>query len=145
MKDASWLLVANGSTANLYRVEKKTKLVRIESFEHPESRLHNQDLVSDKPGRDFESVGNARHAYTPHISPKGQEVIDFARQLVAHLEEGRINESFDRLYLVASPNMLGIMRQHLTPPTLKLIQGEADKDLTQVPHDRLIEQLPFVF
>mgnify|MGYP003504929667 FL=1 len=28
----------------------------------PAAHLHNRDLVSDRPGRSYESVGGARHA-----------------------------------------------------------------------------------
>ncbi len=130
MVNESWIVVANSSLARIYKKDKKN-LIEIKLFEHPESRLHNRDLVDDKPGRDFESVGNARHSLEPHHTPHEHEMMLFAKELANYLENARNQGNFDRLYLAASPDMLGKLRQILDHSTAKLIEAEIDKDLTQ--------------
>ncbi len=145
MKKNSWLLVANGSIARIYKVEKQQSLIEVETLEHPESRLHNRDLVSDKPGRDFESVGFARHSLEPHSSPKQNEFNLFAKHLASYLENARNKGEFDRLYIAAGPALLGLLRQSLDATTTKLVSGEIDKDMTQMRPDEIVSHLPFLF
>lgn len=143
MKNETWLLVANSSTAKLFKIEKQKNLTELKAFEHPESRLHNIDLVSDRPGRDFESSGTRRHALEQKTSPKKQEFQIFVKELADFLEESQ--GKFEALYLSASPTILGLLRQSLHPNTLKLVKGETDKDLIGFKAHELPSHLPFFF
>ncbi len=145
MKKDSWLLVANSSLARIFKLVKRHELQELKTFEHPESRLHNLDLVSDKPGRDFESAGIGRHALEPKIMPKRQEFAVFAKHLADYLDEARNRGEFDTLYIAASPSLLGLLRQALDPHTAKLIKGEVDKDMTQMKPQEIPGHLPFLF
>jgi protein required for attachment to host cells len=146
MKKDSWLIVANSSLARIYKMVTRHNLKEIKVLEHPESRLHNIDLVSDKPGRDFESaVGIRRHALEPKVMPKQQEFAIFAKQLANYLEEALNHGEFETLYIAASPSLLGLLRQTLHPNIIKLIKGEVDKDMTQMKPDEIPSHLPFLF
>lgn len=145
MKKESWLLVANSSFARIFKFKKIESLEEVKNFEHPESRLRNSDLVSDKPGRDFESVGVTRHALEPKISPKRLEFITFAKHLADQLEESRKNEEFGDLYIAASPTLLGLLRQSLHPNTAKVVKGEIDKDITHLKPEEIAPHMPFFF
>lgn len=138
MKRETWVLVANSSVARVYRLEKHN-LVEHALFDHPQSRLHNRDLVSDKPGRDFESVGSARHAMEPRHSPKDVEADLFAKELARFLEAGRNRGEYDRLFVALSPAMLGLLRNNLDSATAKLISEEVDKDITQLKTDEILK------
>ena len=144
MKKGTWLVVANSSFAKIFKLEKKESLIEVESFEHPESRLRDSDLVSDKPGRGFESVGQARHAMESQSSPKHQEFINFAKQLAHYLESARNKGEYERLYIAASPVLLGLLRQALHPATTKLLRGEVDKDMTHMNPNEILTHLPFL-
>lgn len=145
MKKDTWLVVANSSSAKIYKIGHKQTLVELEMLEHPESRLHNRDLVSDKPGRDFESVGHARHAVAPRTWPQQQEMINFAKQLGDHLEQALTIGSYEKLYIAASPTMLGLLRNAFHPNTAKHVSGEVDKDMTHLKPDEIVKQIPFLF
>src|SRR4051794_21082580 len=119
MKKDSWLLVANSSIARIFKIEKRHELTEIKVLEHPESRLRNLDLVSDKPGRDFESAGAGRHALEPKVLPKRQEFAVFAKSLADYLETARNQGEFETLYVAASPALLGLLRQSLHPNIAK--------------------------
>src|SRR5271170_8124938 len=111
MKKDSWLIVANSSLARIFKLVTRQELKELKVIEHPESRLHNIDLVSDRPGRDLELGGTRRHALEPKVMPKRQEFIVFAKQLADYLENARNNGEFDTLYIAASPALLGLLRQ----------------------------------
>ncbi len=145
MKKDTWLVVANSSSAKIFKVAHKQTLIELEVFEHPESRLHNRDLVSDKPGRDFESMGATRHAVEPRIWPHQQEVINFAKQLAEHLETALNKGEYEKVYIAATPTMLGIMRNSFHPNTAKHVGGEVDKDMTHMKPDEIIKNVPFLF
>lgn len=143
-KDQTWLLVANSSLARIFKVQKRQSLIELEVLEHPESRLHDRDLVSDKPGRGFESTGSSRHSMEPQTSPKQLEFMTFAKNIAHYLEEARLKGDFNRLYLVASPTLLGLLRQSLYPSTMQLISGELDRDMTHMKSNEIIGHLPFL-
>lgn len=145
MKKDTWLVVANSCSAKIYKVGHKQTLVEIEILEHPESRLHNRDLVSDKPGRDFESMGNTRHAVEPRVWPQQQEVINFAKLLADHLEKAFNNGNFEKMYVAANPTMLGLLRGSVHSNIAKHIAGEVDKDMTHMKPDEIIKNVPFLF
>ncbi|MCE2983027.1 MAG: host attachment protein [Parachlamydia sp.] len=140
-----WLVAANSSIARVYKIEKQQSLVEVEQLEHPESRLHTRDLVTDKPGRDFESVGHARHAFESFPSPKQLEFSQFAKELSDYLSAARQRGEYDCLYIAASPTLLGLLRQSLDNETAKLVKGEIDKDMTHMNTNEIITHVPFIF
>lgn len=145
MKKDCWLLVANSSLARIFKFEKRHELKEIKVMEHPESRLHNIDLVSDKPGRDFESSGNRRHALEPKVLPKKLEFAAFAKDIAEYLENARQEGVYDTLYIAAGPALLGLLRQSFHPNTVRIIKGEMDKDMTQMKTMDIPSHLPFLF
>lgn len=143
MTKNTWLVVANASIARIFRVPTIKSLIEVEVLKHPESRLHTRDLVTDKPGRGFESRGTARHNLDQQTSPKEQEYLVFAKDICNYLDIVRNNGEIDRLYIAAGPNLLGLIRQNLHPTTAKLVQGELDKDMTHMSPEEILALLPF--
>jgi protein required for attachment to host cells len=144
MKKHIWILVANSSNAIIYEALNNHSLKELERLEHPASRLHDQDLVSSRPGRSFDSIGPARHAMEYTTSPKTHEFQLFAQELVHHLEKGVDKALFNRLYIAATPHFLGILREALPERLKHLVIGEVHKDLTQAREDHIRQELPDV-
>ena len=139
----TWVIVAESSRARVFETAKSRQdLNEIESFSHPESRLHDRDLTSDLPGRAFDSHGQNRHAMEQPVDPKEKEVVNFARQLSHYLETARSNNEFQHLGLVAPPEMLGILRETLSPETSKLLAFEVSKNLVKLPQKEISSHLP---
>lgn len=128
---ATWVVCANGWCAKIFRVVKFPKIEECEFLEHPESRLRNQDLVSSKSGRTFESMGMSRSAYEQRNEPHHLELEKFAKLLGEHLARARQAQSFSRLYLMASPAFLGLLRPHLDRLTQESLVAEIGKDMTE--------------
>jgi protein required for attachment to host cells len=131
MSEIKWVVVANSSIAKIFCILKFPHLKEISVLEHPESRLHNQDLVSSKPGRNFQSGGTTRHAYSPETEPKQVEAEKFARVLAEHLTTSFQQKDFSQLYLLSSPGFLGLLRPQLHSLTQGAILGEFPIDLTE--------------
>ena len=137
-----WVLVADNSRARVFSARSSNSaLEEVDGFVHAASRLHDRDLTSDLPGRAFDSLGGGRHAMEQRVDPKDEQAIRFAEQLTAYLEDGRVHHRYDKLYVVAPPAFLGILRDHyghIAP----LVSTEIDKHLTQCTPAELRQHLP---
>jgi protein required for attachment to host cells len=137
-----WVVVADASRARIFTAEKPVDpLTEIETLSNPEARLHEGDLVSDRGGR-ISSGEGARHGYGAGNAAKDEVVGRFAAEVCRHLEKGRTSRSFDKLYVVAAPQFLGLMRKHQSDALRGLVSGEIASDLTTQPPDRIRAQLP---
>jgi protein required for attachment to host cells len=129
--EKTWVLVANGSQAKLYRVVKFPKIEELTTFAHLESRLHNKDLVSNRPGQGSDRVGFASHSYEPPSDPHELELEKFAKDLGRSLSGSCQKGEFSRLYVMASPSFLGLLRPHLDQKTKTCIVAEVPKDMIE--------------
>ena len=125
----TWVIAANGSHAKIFRMVKFPKLEELEELDHPESRLRNQDLVTSAEGRAFESIGTKRSAYQPAVGPHQQELEKFARFIGEYLTRAKRDQSFSRLYVLANPSFLGLLRPHLNGLQENIV-AEIGKDVT---------------
>ena len=101
-----------------------------ETTEHKSPSTQAQG--SDAPGRSFASVGAARSAVGQtdwHDEDERQFLVKVAQRLEAALAAGEVK----RLFIVAPPRALGMIRPHYSPATRKAVVAEIDKDLTKTP------------
>lgn len=133
MKKTVWVVVANRGVARLFQASQPTGgLQEMDAFIHPEARLHDQDLVSDRPGRGFERAGPGRHAEEPDSTVAEVETGNFALELARFLLKGRNEGRFDALMLVAAPAFLGSLRDHLDGQVRDRILLEVAKNLVHL-------------
>lgn len=128
----TWVVVADKCQAKIFRMIKGHKLEEIFHLEHPESGLHNRDLISSRPGRGFQSMAKSqtRSAYQPETEPKQVEAIKFASEIASLLYSASTKGEFQNLYLIADPSFLGLLRQHIHPQIQKHVVAEIAKELT---------------
>jgi protein required for attachment to host cells len=144
MEKLTWVVVANGSLAQIFLSIRGGELDLIEEMENPTAHLNTHELVSDRPGRSFDSNGAGRHAMEPPISPHEEQQIKFVRSVAERVNKAHEAKEFGRLYLVAAPTVLGQLRKQLSPNAISLIAEEFNKDLTHVSVEKLRDHLPFV-
>jgi protein required for attachment to host cells len=142
MKKEIWIVAANSAYAKIYKAENNHKLVEVAALSHPESRLHDRDLVSSRPGITNSSLGARRSSMEPQTTPKEQEIALFAKQICQYLDTANHQTNLNRIYLTASPAFLGILRQHLSASINHLIAGEVDRDLTHLSPEEIRGHLP---
>lgn len=138
----TWVLVAENSRARLFDWQSQDVLHEISDLSHPESRLHERDLVSDKPGRIFDGAGEGRHARQAPTSAKHHESQTFAKEIVAMLEQSRCRNEFEHLVIMAAPQFLGQLREEMPPSLQKTVLHEIDKNLAQHPVEDIRKHLP---
>ncbi len=142
-----WIIVADASRAKIFSVNKikfingKEKLSLVKELTHPESRLHDLDIVTDKPGRYAARMGQARGSFAEQTEPRKHEVENFACQLANYLEASRAENAFSELILVAPSHFYGVMNKHFHPPLKKVISQVIDKDYTKDTEKELEDHL----
>ena len=129
----TWIVIANGARARVVQnngpakgIEALVDLV----FEGDHSA--SSEVMADKPGRTFDSVGSSRHAMEPSTDPHEALKTQFAKR-IADVLDNRI-DSYDRMILVAPPATLGLLRKSLSDAVADKVTGELGKDLTHLPN-----------
>ena len=99
-----------------------------------------RDIMSDKPGRSFASMGGGRRSAMEYASdPVSEDQREFIRQVIALLESHRRAGDFDRLAIFAEHDMLGHLRQ-LMPHSLRdKVIREVPKNFLHLPAQELSE------
>jgi protein required for attachment to host cells len=127
-----WVIAADAGEARLFTRDKKYgPLTEHKDWLHPESRLHGQDLETDRPGRSFASHGYGQSDMEPGTDPKKQEAERFATDLAHVLNEARARGDFQHLQIVAAPAFLGMLRDRLDSETRDRIDRAVDKNVTK--------------
>lgn len=127
----TWVVVADAAHALIYsRPAHRAPLELVQTFAEEKARAAEHDLLSDSPGRTFDSMGAGRHAKQPEHTMKQNLREAFARQIAEFVEAGRTANRFAHLAIVAAPTLLGELRSHLSDPTLQLLEIEIHKHMT---------------
>jgi protein required for attachment to host cells len=127
----TWVVVADSGRADIYsRLKRFSPLESVQCLTEPEARSKAHELVSDAPGRSFDSRGEGRHAMEPDQSGKEHLRESFARRIADVLEPARNEGRFQQLVIVAAPAVLGALRQQLSHATQRQVVAEIDKNMT---------------
>ncbi len=136
------VVVADQSKARIFTVDDpKGELIPVDELEHPEARIKEKEMLSDRPGRSFDSAGHGRHALGTSVEPSKQEAIRFAKTVAEYLRTAHNEDRCRRLVLVAGPPFLGLLRDNL-----KSLSGvridEIEKNLGQYDAREIRKRLP---
>ena len=138
----TWILIANRSSASLFESDWPGKSMRrIQDIPHPQGRMQNREIDTDKPGRSFTSFGQSRHAMSTEEEPTEHIAHQFALDLAELLNKGRVAHAYDKLVLMAEPKFLGILRAALDANTAALVVQTVNKDLPNVKEEDLAKYL----
>jgi protein required for attachment to host cells len=142
MLTVDWILIANRSRASI--VHALPHGVRpyptLASYIHAEGRLRPHERDSDVSGR-IQHPGGARSTIEPHEDRDHVEARRFAKQLVDVLDRDRQNGRFDRLFVIAPPAFLGVLRETWPNPLRDRIALELNEDLLPLPEHELQTRL----
>lgn len=127
----TWILVANSARAQTYAwVDADMPPVPLDGFAFTHDHARARDLLADRPGRVYKSVGNTRHAHEPRNDPVRQAEHAFATTVADALDTALAGHAFDRLIVLAGPTMLGDLRAAFSNPLRAAVHVERAKDLT---------------
>lgn len=127
-RPVTWILVADGSRARIFKAASKGRIEEKDEMAaaHPPTR----DLVSDRPGRTFDSVGQGRHAKEPPTDAHEKAETAFLRSISKKLGAACQKKEFDHLIVVAAPRALGTLRNIFPGPLAHAVTKEISHDLT---------------
>lgn len=118
------------------------ELREVESLVNEESRMHEGDLVADSAGRVQNRPLQAKHSALGGESAKRHRAEEFAGLACEHIARAVRQGKARRLYLVADPQTLGLLRQRMDQTVRKCVAGEVVKSLATEPPERIREVLP---
>ncbi len=107
-----WVVVADESQAIVYARERKTGPMReLAKLDNEEGRKRPRELVSDRGGRAFDSVGQGRHTMAKEKSGPKQHIAEIFAKDIAERIGKAVHSGRCRGYaLVAPPRFLGLLR-----------------------------------
>jgi protein required for attachment to host cells len=153
--DNLWIVVAHQAGVRIFRRNRPSDGIElVEKMDHPSGRLHDRDINTDKPGRQFtptpatqsrgpQGAGHTyrRHGFTPRIMAHEMDAIRFTQHVAQHLETARAQNKFNRLVLVADPHELGLLKESLDKKTGECVIATLNKNLAKVRDSELEDQI----
>jgi protein required for attachment to host cells len=136
------VVVADSARARILRAEdRKSPLIESKALIFPEARLREQDLVSDGAGSGGGN-GAGSHSMGHEKDAHRHQVEIFARELCQDLERSSRADRVHKIYLIAAPKFLGLIRASLGKACAELVCGELPKDLINHSIAEIRKQLP---
>jgi hypothetical protein len=140
----TWIVTGDAARARILQVTGRNRIEEIERFDNPQGRMHDRELSSDghprfnghggvgKPGSGTTGgPGNDRE----EMSRAEIEAGKFSKEIGRYLDQARIKNRYDRLYLVAPPRFLGMVRKELGKEVQKLVRDDLDEALREAVRD----------
>ena len=100
-----------------------------------------RDLVTDRQGRSFSSMGSRRSAIEARTDPHRDQKTKFANHLAEILAEQLQAGAYHRLIIAAPPATLGDLRSAISDKVRATIVAEFAHDLTKIPNHEIAEHL----
>ena len=111
------VIVCNHSRARLFKADAHSLTQELSDQVNPAARLRDQDLATDAPGRYRGGGTNGQqHTEDPRTAPREKAAEHFARDIAAAIEQAIAEHKLQKLYLIAEPNMLGLVRKETLWP-----------------------------
>lgn len=138
-ENQTWVIVANSNICQIYTYNKKPGHLSLhKDIQHPESKLKNSELTSDKSGQ-YKARDTTRGNYSPHMDAKEIEMDNFAREIAKILNQERSLNHYNNLILVASARTSGLLFQHMDKNVKELITHHIQKDIVHLANHELID------
>lgn len=132
-----WVINCNSNLCRIYQYDKqKPALNLLKEIEHPENKLRNSELASDKAGN--YKAGNAHGAYAQASNPKEVVIERFYREIANELEHERSKNSYDQLIVITAPSTNGSLVNHFDKHVKPLISHSIQKDLLHLTDKELL-------
>jgi len=141
----TWIVIADGARARIFTHQDRTPpqtppLVPALDHDLVGTRLTDQNLESDRPGRTTQRTQRMRHGVDGEMDKHRHAQIELARAVAKELETARI-AGVRSFVLVAPPRALGDLREACNDEVRALVKNELAKDLTRFAVHELVARL----
>ena len=137
------VVAADTTCARIFKATtSKGPLEEKEVLVHPENRLSEKDLISDRKGSTFSSHGSSRSSYSKHTNTKDQGTKEFIKEINDYLMKLETNNEFKQLIIIAAPKLLGALKKQLNSGLQKRITYELNKNIAKLNADEIRMHLP---
>jgi protein required for attachment to host cells len=134
----TWILLADGAQAKVFEHSGPgTGLTPLRDLLFDEEPLQAREIMADKQGRSFSSVGHGRSAMEYSSDPVQVRETRFVKAVTGVLERRFQESAFNRLIIAAAPTALGDIREALSDKLRAAVVAEMPKDLTNLPTPQL--------
>jgi protein required for attachment to host cells len=142
MLTVDWIFIAHRTRASILHAlpHSLRPYPTLASYIHGEGRLLSQERDSDVSGR-IQHPGGARSTIEPHEDRWHVESRRFAKELTDILERDCQSGRFDRLFVIAPPVFLGVLRETWPLLLRDRIVSEVAEDLMPLPEKELQSRL----
>lgn len=133
-KKITWVAVLDHQRLQVYRTEPpRWRLLREEDPAREQPLPRSSEIISDREGRSFDSLGGQRHAMQPHSDPREIEARRFLASIATDLLQAKRAGRYQRLVIVAPPKAMGELRGLLPAELAEVVAAELTEDLTRMP------------
>lgn len=140
---AALVIAADSVRARLFHAGTPDAPLReIEALVNPEARLHEHDLVEDSAGRRGTRSTQAKRSAFGGETAKRHRAEEFAAAVCERAAHDLRETHARRLYLVAEPEFLGLLRQRMPAALKRRVAGSVAKSVTGKPAGRIRATLP---
>ncbi len=153
----TWALIADGARARILENARQIHVhpahggqagsefvhewVPVEGLVFQGDHSSTHDLMSDRQGRSFSSVGSHRSAMEPQTDPHRQQKTIFVNHLADVLAEQLQSGAYHRLIIAAPPSALGDLRKAISDKVRATVIAEFAHDLTKIPNHDIASHL----
>jgi len=139
---ATWVVAADAGRARIFTAPQPDgPLQELSDLLNPEARLQEHDAVSDRRGQ-MRGGTSASEAYDSRHTHHEHAAAAFAKDLCRRLGAAQRSGEVARIYLLADPQFLGLLRENLDETTRKLVVQELASDVTRRPIADIRKALP---
>lgn len=125
----TWITIADTVNCRIYQSNgKPNHLALVKEMTHPQSKLKDVDLTSDKSGC-YKTTATNQTVYSQQTDPKKVEIDNFARSIAEELNNGRNDHAYERLIVVAPPHMNGLIFHHTNKYVNHLVTHNLKNDV----------------
>lgn len=125
----TWIVVAHRGDARIYELRGfRDGLKLVYDMAHPEGRLKNGEIDTDRPGRSM-GYSSHRNPYTSHQDSVQRVAQTFGNEIGQYLDRARMDHRFEQLMIVAEPSFLGVLRGALNSQLESMVVATLDKNL----------------
>jgi protein required for attachment to host cells len=147
------IVVADERQANFFDASRPDASLNLtHTVLNPVGDLRDTDLETDRAGRRFGGGSGVSHGSGAqqghHHGVDGErstvqhDLTLFAKTVAERIDDDRIAHAFDRLVVIASPKLLGMIRQSLSSHAQSMLAGEVAKDILHHGPDAILKAVP---